>query len=113
METKEAISILEKMFDSSDEMHESTDGDEYFWNQMQALDMGIKSLKEKSDDKRRSEMKILYLCDQERCEECHPDYCNHTTDIKHAKNFKEEVDRMYIEQETEDQDGNKRIISER
>lgn len=58
METKEAISILEKMFDSSDEMHESTDGDEYFWNQMQALDMGIKSLKEKSDDKMKCPYRI-------------------------------------------------------
>lgn len=47
-------------------------------------------------------MKILYLCDQERCENCHPDFCKHTTDIKHAKNFKEETDGIYIEQETEE-----------
>lgn len=46
-------------------------------------------------------MKILYLCDQERCENCHPDYCKHTTDIKHAKNFKEGSEGIYIEQETE------------
>ena len=31
---------------------------------------------------------IAYLCDGQACDECH-DYCNHTTNIKHAKNFKD------------------------
>lgn len=29
---------------------------------------------------------ILYLCDKEQCEDCF-ELCNHTTDIRHAKNF--------------------------
>lgn len=31
-------------------------------------------------------MKILYLCDRRACETCHTE-CNHTEDIRHARNF--------------------------
>ena len=33
------------------------------------------------------EQAILYLCDGKKCEQCDPDFCSHTTDINHAKNF--------------------------
>lgn len=33
------------------------------------------------------EQAILYLCDRKKCEQCDPDFCSHTTDINHAKNF--------------------------
>lgn len=30
---------------------------------------------------------VLYVCDKKRCTDCHPQFCNHTHDISHAKNF--------------------------
>lgn len=32
---------------------------------------------------------ILYICDRKACKRCNPE-CHHTTDIKHAYNFKKE-----------------------
>ena len=46
-------------------------------------------------------VKVAYLCDRERCEECHPDYCKHTSDIKHARNFEEKAKGRYVEREPE------------
>lgn len=34
-----------------------------------------------------SELQVFYICDRIKCENCHEN-CKHTTDIKHAKNFK-------------------------
>lgn len=31
----------------------------------------------------------LYICDRQRCKNCH-DVCRHTTDIEHAKNNENE-----------------------
>lgn len=31
-------------------------------------------------------MKIFYICDRTKCENCHKE-CGHTKDIEHAKNF--------------------------
>ena len=31
-------------------------------------------------------MKIIYICDRTKCENCHKE-CSHTKDIEHAKNF--------------------------
>lgn len=31
-------------------------------------------------------MTVLYVCDREKCPNCHSE-CEHTTDISHAKNF--------------------------
>lgn len=31
-------------------------------------------------------MKIFYLCDRRACEHCSPE-CEHTEDVRHAKNF--------------------------
>ena len=45
MKTEEAISILEQLFDHADELHENTNGDEVYWNQMKAIDKAIESLK--------------------------------------------------------------------
>lgn len=39
-----------------------------------------------------ADIKIFYLCDGEKCENCTQgktvDLCGHTTDVRHAKNFK-------------------------
>lgn len=44
--------------------------------------------------------KILYLCDRTQCDCCYEGYsCSHTTDIKHAKNFKEVYEGLYMENE--------------
>lgn len=48
------------------------------------------------------EQKIGYLCDGYACEECHPEYCHHTTDIKHAKNFAELADGRWMEEVKDD-----------
>lgn len=45
MKTEEAISILEQLFDQADELHENTNGNVVYWNQMKAIDIAIKSLK--------------------------------------------------------------------
>lgn len=45
------------------------------------------------------EQKIDYLCDGYACEKCHPEYCRHTTDISHAKNFVELADGRWMEVE--------------
>ena len=47
-----------------------------------ALEMAIESLK----------TSVAYICDEAACVECGQElirYCYHTTDIHHAKNFKE------------------------
>ena len=41
---------------------------------------------------------VFYLCDKKKCERCSKD-CKHTTDIKHAKNFKKLRDGVYYEEE--------------
>lgn len=46
-----------------------------------AYDLSIKMLE------KVNKLKVTYICDGERCQECY-DYCRHTTDISHAKNFK-------------------------
>ena len=48
MKTEEAISILEQLFDCADEMHENTNGDIIYWNQMKAIEKAIESLKKES-----------------------------------------------------------------
>lgn len=42
---------------------------------------------------------IFYLCDQRQCEDCSAlcDECFHTSDINHAKNFREFPDKFYFE----------------
>lgn len=47
------------------------------------------------DDK--SPKKVLYLCDEEQCENCSTE-CKHTTDIDHARNFNKEYG-IYVEKE--------------
>lgn len=41
---------------------------------------------------------IFYLCDRTKCKEC-SNLCNHTTDIRFAKNFELSKSGTYIEQE--------------
>lgn len=42
--------------------------------------------------KQERERKVVYLCDRKRCNNCTDDWwCEHTTDIRHAKNF------MYVD----------------
>lgn len=43
--------------------------------------------------------KVLYLCNRKKCETCSFPECAHTTDIKHAKNFKFEGSGTFIEVE--------------
>ena len=40
----------------------------------------------------KTECEILYLCDGKRCEKCSGN-CKHTTDISHAKNKDDFIDR--------------------
>lgn len=49
-------------------------------------------------------MGILFICDRKKCGEKCNDYCQHTTDIMHAANFKESeaVPGMMIEVEKEE-----------
>lgn len=60
---------------------------------------------DKSEEKIMSDPrneKILYLCDRIRCDCCYEGYsCSHTTDIKHAKNFKEVYKGLYMENESD------------
>lgn len=46
------------------------------------------------------EPSILYECDKKQCDIC-KDYCSHTHDIKHAKNFVEYYPNRYQEKEQE------------
>lgn len=48
-------------------------------------------------DADKQQGKLLYLCDRRRCEACRE--CGYTTDISHAKNFKQ-IGGMYVEQES-------------
>lgn len=41
---------------------------------------------------------IAYLCDRMACDNCHPETCSHTTDIRHAKNFVLVGDDRYMEE---------------
>lgn len=78
MDREEAIKVLDKMFNTYDELHECTSGD-LGHEEMQALQMATETL---SADR----PKIAYFCDGTACDgEC--DECHHTTDIEHAKNF--------------------------
>lgn len=42
-------------------------------------------------------MTIFYLCDRQRCDKCSWPMCRHTKDIKYARNFKQEVEDIYVE----------------
>lgn len=46
--------------------------------------------------------KILFLCDRNKCnnEKCSSKECHHTTDITHARNFRN-VSGVYVETEEE------------
>ena len=45
---------------------------------------------------------VLYVCDKKQCADCNPQFCNHTLDIVHAKNFiKLGPTNSYIEIEKE------------
>lgn len=40
---------------------------------------------------------IIYECDGKVCPECNNPYCQHTFDIRHARNFKHDGENRYIE----------------
>ncbi len=44
-----------------------------------------------------TQQNIAYVCDGYACDVCHPEYCHHTADIRHAENFQELADGRYIE----------------
>ena len=46
-----------------------------------------------------SSEKILYICDQLKCEKCSEGMCHHTSDITHAANFVQLDDGIYVETE--------------
>lgn len=53
--------------------------------------------------------RVLFLCDKEKCKEI-PGFkgcnkCKHTNCIEHAKNFKEAITGLYVEQEANDGNG--------
>lgn len=43
------------------------------------------------------EGKIFYLCDGLACDKCDNDLCHHTSDIRHAKNFRQVQDGTFWE----------------
>lgn len=55
--------------------------------------------KPEEDELEMKKIGILYLCDGEQCPNCCGANCEHTTDIKHAKNFKN-IGGVYVEQES-------------
>jgi len=48
---------------------------------------------------RALERKVLYICDQTKCENCSASegMCHHTTDIDHAANFLKQDNDIYME----------------
>lgn len=48
------------------------------------------------------DIKVVYLCDEKACKNCRSDAkeCKHTSDIKHAKNFKLD-NGVYFEEKQE------------
>ena len=52
----------------------------------------------------RNTIKILYLCDRLKCENCSYPNCKHTSDITHAANFKNKIENengYYFERSAE------------
>ncbi len=48
----------------------------------------------------------MYVCDRKSCgDECENPECHYTYDVKHAKNFHEEIDGVYAEYYEEKQYG--------
>lgn len=48
-------------------------------------------------------MRVLYICDRQACEKCHYPTCRHTTDVRHAANFKpsgDSANTYYMEKES-------------
>ena len=63
-------------------LHNTRSSDKHTTDMIAALEMAIESLK----------TNVAYICDEAVCVECGQGlirYCYHTTDIHHAKNFKE------------------------
>ena len=54
--------------------------------QIGSLTFGI-DVKKCSECEYRCGADILYLCDQQACQDCAYSDCEYTTDIRHAKNF--------------------------
>lgn len=76
--------------------------------QIGSIQFGI-DVKRCSECEMNSDNKVLYLCDEEACGGICPNLdCKHTTDIRHAKNFKYmfasgafwEIDSVTKEEET-------------
>ncbi len=42
-------------------------------------------------------MKVYYLCDRKRCQNCSYPFCKHTSDVTHAINFKKDDDGIFVE----------------
>lgn len=45
----EAVSILQDMYDRADSIHESTDGDDWAWKEMKALQFAIDTIRERKE----------------------------------------------------------------
>jgi len=69
----EAVSILQDMYDRADSVHESTDGDDWAWEEMKALQFAIDTIEERKEGHwirdghhiRCSECSE-YICDKDR-----------------------------------------------
>lgn len=57
------------------------------------IKVGVESAQSKNN-----QPKVLYLCDHRACDRCRARHkeCNHTSDIRHAKNF-ENIDGAFVE----------------
>lgn len=49
-------------------------------------------------------MKLLYLCDRKKCENCSYPECKHTTDTNHAVNYNQPGKQIYFKCETTSDD---------
>lgn len=90
MTREEAITILDKLWETQDFIHENTEYEQGY-EEMQALAMAIEAL---------SEPKVAYACDGRRCGADCSD-CGRTTDIEHAKNFTKVCDSYFEKLQTE------------
>lgn len=61
-----------------------------------------------------NEIVITYICDRKACTHCSNAECTHTTDIRHAANFKSHMSglRSYFEEKETDISGYSRLTPE-
>ena len=60
-----AVSILQGMYDRADRIHESTDGDDWVWEDMKALQFAIDTIRERKEGQNlKAGYPSLYKCSE-------------------------------------------------